>query len=824
MSSLIQRLNIYFEVLPERLRPWRWWVLLLYVILMSFLAAGIPRFAFTWANDDMFGKDDPVQISLDRIKELFGGTVTLGMVYRPVDGELFSARSLGALRNIHDVLDTEAERGADDPENSLRLLYEVESLINVTYIEVDGDSIRFRDFIGEELPSSPEQSRLLREQALKEPEYPRVLVSDNMEYGMLVLRTNINAVPLVEDEFDELEGFDENELEEQGEQVQQFIEHGLEDYADFEKQVWNLLTQERFRKDLVFMHPSWGAFYQNDVWAVEYQRALVISLLFSLLLTWLLLGSLRAVIWPILIFVSSIVGVLGLAGWTGWPIDLSLYIAFGLVSVAAIADVVHVLSGYLFFHQQGQNHREVMRSVFSKTALACLLTSITTAIGVFSLFFIKLRVIQTMGLLGGIGVMFAFMLTIILLPVLLNWFPPRPVRSNEKPKVTLLLRIVKRMLNGIERMSADYPKTVIVFFAASGMLLILGITRIEIDTVFSEYYPPDSPVRRTISLMDEQFLGTGNMEILLETETEGVFRDPEVLLALEEVKQWLETRYPELITHNWTLNNQLKQTHRKLLENREEYYTVPDNPELVSQLLVLIEGGDYENLERLVSLDYANARMSVSLKTIGSKKSVELLKVIQPGIEQMLSPLKERYPEMKITLTGGVGAWARVFDAISWSQIHSFGLAFLIISLIMFGIFGSLKLGLVAILPNTFPMLTVFGLMGWLDFNLDITTLMTAPIIIGIAVDDTIHFITHYRLSLLKGASISEAIHATLHEVGQAIIFTTLILMSIFLFFIPVSHVGVSRFSILAVIAIFSALLADLFLLPALCRVLRVRV
>jgi predicted RND superfamily exporter protein len=373
-------------------------------------------------------------------------------------------------------------------------------------------------------------------------------------------------------------------------------------------------------------------------------------------------------------------------------------------------------------------------------------------------------------------------------------------------------------------LSTDYPKGVIVLFAAVGLLLILGIARIKIDTVFSEYYPPDSPVRRTISLMDEQFLGTGNMEILLETESEGVFRDPEVLLALETVKEWIEKSYPELITHNWTLNNQLKQTHRKLKENREEYYSVPDNPELVSQLLVLIESGDYENLERLVSLDYANARMSISLKTIGSKKSVELLKVIQPGIEKILSPLKERYPELRVTLTGGVGTWARVFDAISWSQVYSFGLAFFIISLIMFGIFGSLKLGLVAILPNTFPMLTVFGLMGWLDFNLDITTLMTAPIIIGIAVDDTIHFITHYRLSLLKGASISEAIHSTLHEVGQAIIFTTLILMSIFLFFIPVSHVGVSRFSILAVIAVFSALLADLFLLPALCRVLRVRV
>lgn len=821
---MIQRLNLFFENLPEKLRPWRWWVLLLYIILMSFLAAGIPRFAFTWANDDMFGKDDPVQISLDRIKDLFGGTVTLGMVYRPVDGDLFSARSLGALKNIHKELDEKSTLGTNDPENSLQLLSKVESLINTSFTEVDGDSIQFRDFIGEELPQSPEQSRLLREQAIDEPEYPRILVSDNLELGMLVLRSNLDAIPLVGEELDVLEGFDENELEGQDEQEPQFVQHGLKDYANFEKQVWNLLSEERFKKDLVFMHPSWGAFYENDVWAVEYQRALVISLFFSLLLTFLLLGSLRAVIWPIMIFVSSIVGVLGLAGWTGWPIDLSLYIAFALVSVAAIADVVHVMSGYLFFHHQGQHHREVLRSVFSKTALACLLTSLTTSIGIFSLYFIKLSVIQTMGLLGGIGVIFAFVLTVFLLPVLLNWFPPRPLRSKETPEVSQLLRVVKHLLNGIERMSMCYPKSVIVLFAAVGMLLILGIARIEIDTVYSEYYPPDSPVRRSIILMDEHFLGTGNMEILLETETEGVFRDPEVLLALEEVKQWIETKYPELVTHNWTLNNQLKQTHRKLKENREEYYTVPDSTDLVSQLLVLIEGGDYENLERLVSLDYANARMSISLKTIGSKKSVELLKVIQPGVEKILSPLKVRYPELKVTLTGGVASWARVFDAISWSQIYSFGLAFLIISLIMFGIFGSLKLGLVAILPNTFPMLTVFGLMGWLEFNLDITTLMTAPIIIGIAVDDTIHFITHYRLSLVKGASITEAIHDTLHEVGQAIIFTTLILMSVFLFFIPVSHVGVSHFSILAVIAVFSALLADLFLLPALCRVLQIRV
>ncbi len=93
-----------------------------------------------------------------------------------------------------------------------------------------------------------------------------------------------------------------------------------------------------------------------------------------------------------------------------------------------------------------------------------------------------------MGLLGGIGVIFAFVLTVFLLPVLLNWFPPRPLRSKEKPEVSMLLRVVKHLLNGIERMSMGYPRSVIVLFAAVGILLILGIARIEIDTVYSEYY------------------------------------------------------------------------------------------------------------------------------------------------------------------------------------------------------------------------------------------------------------------------------------------------------------------------------------------------
>ncbi len=234
-----------------------------------------------------------------------------------------------------------------------------------------------------------------------------------------------------------------------------------------------------------------------------------------------------------------------------------------------------------------------MRSVFSKTAMACLLTSITTAIGVFSLFFINLKVIQTMGLLAGIGVLFAFILTLFLLPVLIDWFPPKHLKNKDRSYLNRTLKVVQYLIRQLEWFNENHPKSIILFFSIASILLLLGIFRVEIDTVFSEYFPAESQVRQTINLMDEQFLGAGNMEILFESETEGVFKDPEVLLALESIKIILEDRYPNLVTHNWTLNNQIKQTHQKLNENRIEAYSIPNQPELVAQLLVLIEGGDY---------------------------------------------------------------------------------------------------------------------------------------------------------------------------------------------------------------------------------------
>ena len=158
-----------------------------------------------------------------------------------------------------------------------------------------------------------------------------------------------------------------------------------------------------------------------------------------------------------------------------------------------------------------------------------------------------------------------------------------------------------------------------------------------------------------------------------------------------------------------------------------------------------------------------------------------------------------------------------MLDYISWSQIKSFGLTLIVISFIMFLVFGNFKVGLIAMIPNIFPILTIFGIMGFLAIPLDMDTLLIAPVIIGLAVDDTIHFLTHYRIELESCGNIKKAVIRSIREAGQAICITSLILSAGFSMFIFSFHKGFSHFGILSAIAIFTAVIADIYLLPALC-------
>jgi hypothetical protein len=244
---------------------------------------------------------------------------------------------------------------------------------------------------------------------------------------------------------------------------------------------------------------------------------------------------------------------------------------------------------------------------------------------------------------------------------------------------------------------------------------------------------------------------------------------------------------------------------------------------MLSQTLFLFNNANPEDRRKLVSDDYRKSHISVQLYNSGSHEYIRIFGEMRADIDETVRQLKVTYPELKITITGGLALIMELSDYITWSQIKSLGLAILVISGVLIFVFGSTRAGLIAIIPNLIPATLTFGLLGLLGEPLDSDTMIIAPIIIGIAVDDTIHFITHYRGEVLIDGDIIRALRTTVKEVGQAIVFTSLILGLGFSIMGFSSHLGSSNMGKYGTLAIFMALICDLFLLPAAIMIFKPR-
>jgi hypothetical protein len=213
--------------------------------------------------------------------------------------------------------------------------------------------------------------------------------------------------------------------------------------------------------------------------------------------------------------------------------------------------------------------------------------------------------------------------------------------------------------------------------------------------------------------------------------------------------------------------------------------------------------------------------VSLNIYNAGSYEYQQFFEEISVDIEEVFVDARGDFPEMEIYLTGSMALLMRMMDEVANSQFSSFTLAIGVISVIMIITLGSLQGGLMAMIPNMIPALLGFGMMGLMGISLDTDTLLIAPLIIGIAVDDTIHFMTHYRVELIRTGSISESLKSTIRDVGQAVMFTTMVLGLGFALLSFSDYLGMAKMGFFGSAAIFVALLCDLFLIPAMIMIFK---
>ena len=833
MKNITNNINFFFESLHLRLKKYKYWILTMIILITAFLAAGMDKVIIDESIEAYLRDDDPVKVAYNHFRSYFGSDEYVYVVYRAEDKDIFSDKSLKTLKKVHDELVNYRLNMEFKEKSPLDHIKEVKSLINVKYMESHDDTLYSRNFVGDRIPKNSSQREKLRNKGLNHPDYPYLYLSLNSEYGGIVIRTDFNA-EVVEDQESNISSsnFDSDDMDESFSEDDEVVYHSTEEEKKFQLKRTDIQEYPAFINALnkIFENPEHSKvlkfypvgnpvimhFFATAVMA-DMSRLMGYVLLIIIFLLFILFKSISAIIWPIIIVTLTIIWTIGLIGWSGIPSSAMIQVIVFIALSVGIADAVHILSGYLFFRNHGQNHNDAIDSVMKKSGLACFLTSITTSVGLISLILVPLKPISCFGIFASIAVLLAFFFTVVLLPLMLDlWSPISKVKKVKKEH--FVLRIIKK----IENISIERSKLVVFIFSIVAILLLYGLSQLKVDSNFVEVIKETLPLRKAYTVVDNHMAGTSNMEIMLSFNKDDALKDPEVLFSMESIQEFMHREHGEKVLKTMSLVNVVKESYKALNNDNPQKYIIPADPDVLKQVLFLFSNANPEDRRRLVSDDYSRARIGVNALNVSSIEALKIIDNIQSFIDNKFLHLKEKYPDVKVIVTGNMALLAIMLDYISWSQIKSFSMALAIISFILLIVLGSLKAGAVSLLPNLFPILTTFGLMGFFKIPLDADTLIVAPIIMGLAVDDTIHFMTHFRLEMNKYNNVAKAAIYSIREAGQAITFTSIILSTSFLVFLLSFHNGLSHFGIFSAIAILTALISDLFLLPALCQIIQV--
>jgi predicted RND superfamily exporter protein len=254
--------------------------------------------------------------------------------------------------------------------------------------------------------------------------------------------------------------------------------------------------------------------------------------------------------------------------------------------------------------------------------------------------------------------------------------------------------------------------------------------------------------------------------------------------------------------------------HRTLNGDDPEFYSIPDDPDLLAQILFLYEisgGGDLFNR---ISEDFSTAALTVELMGYDGNRIAKTVKDAEAAA-------RARFPGGNAVVVGLIASFVEMNNKVVYGELKSFAGSFLIIFVLLALVFGSLRTALIGMIPNIAPVIIIGGIMGYAKIPLDMLTMTIMPMLLGIAVDDTIHFITHTRLELDRTGSYRQGILNCFGEIGKTLGTTTIILCAMFFVYAlsPIAmlfHVGV-----LAIIGMGSALLADYTLTPLLTYCLK---
>ncbi len=508
---------------------------------------------------------------------------------------------------------------------------------------------------------------------------------------------------------------------------------------------------------------------------------------------------------PQLVIFSSVVWLLGFMGVFNEPINIILTTIPTIMFVVGMSDVIHLVSRYLDALRTGISKFDAMNTAIKEVGFATLLTSVTTAVGFFTLVFVRVEPIQKFGFVMGIGVLIAFLLTFLLLPFLF-YLAPSPKYIYKKKDQHFWYGHLRKWFIWVMR----NRKKTIVFYAGLLLVFLVGISMVKTNNFLMDDLRSSEPLKQDFNYLDDHYGGVRPFELAVELkDTTDSFWDIEILEELESVEDFLEEDYG--VTLKSTLVQTAKVMNRSFQAGNPDHFTLPESPsrlKSIRRMVRIANGGELYN--SLVDSMGIITRINGTIPDWGNEKVTAKNKELL----QFLATKKDL--RMNYRITGTAHLIDKNMRYLSKSLVQGLTFSILIVALIMGLIYRSISMMLISLVPNIFPLMAIAGIMGYAGIELKISTAIIFTIAFGIAVDDTIHLLGKFKFELMKGRSVMYAMKRAYLTTGKAMILTSLILCSGFLLLVFSSFMGSVYLGILLCITLLFALVADLTLLPIL--------
>lgn len=738
--------------------PWR--TICALILCTVFFVWQMQGLTFDNSEDIWFVQGDPSLSRVQKFRKLFGNDDFVFMVFDST--HTFSKKSFTQLEQLA----TELERGVP-------YVQDVTWVGNAEYMEGKDTAIIISKLFENQHAATTNLAEV-KQKALGEKLFRNTLISSDGEYLGLIIE--LGAYPkTVEDPRSEVTPVIKKILQKK-------------EYASLHPK---LVGQPILHHDY------------NMLSLTESQKFFGLCLLIQLLLLLKLTKGIKGVFTSLTVVFLSVLWTLGLIHVLGYTLNLFIILVPTLLICTGIGDSMHIISAYHQHHTSPDSKTPAIVKAIKEVGPPCLLTTLTTAAGFLAFNAADIRPFREMGIYASLGTIAAFILSLLLVTVLYRKNkPPQKVTSGS---VELCL---ESLLQRIAQINITTPKRVIACFTVLTILSCYGYSFVEVETNTARMLSQSLPLRQAYDSIDSTMGGSMSVELMLDTGATDGAKRLEFLSKLEQLQQKIEQL--DIVTSTTSINDLLKKINQAMHGNDPAYYTLPSSSRTIAEYIFLYELADGQKLDNFLSFKTDVARLTVKTKALGTRQVRELSTFIE----------KEGRAIFGSTATvemAGHLYWVKAMnDLLGAGQQKSFLTAIIIISLLMTLCLRSIKLGLISIIPNVFPVLITLGLMGFTGMYMDMPLMSFSAIIIGVAVDDTIHFLFRFKKEFARHRSYEKAIQTTLLSVGKPLLFTTVTLTLGFSVLSFSELTGVAKFGGLACFAFSWALLADFFFVPSL--------